>query len=277
MIYKIKWKYLNKLSIPIYLISLLLLVIVLFHPYTNGSRGWLKIAGFSMQPSELTKFSLILLCHYLIKNNIKSKLLYLAIFLIPSILTYLEPDTGAIIIYMIIFLYFLPYFFKKKDIIIAFFFLCTLVAGIVFLYIYRKDIFIDIFSTSIYYRLDRLISFKNQDNLQVMNALISIGSGKLLYFPEANNDFFFAYLVSLNYLNFFLILLCYFFILIYLLMFKNKRSKLFFFILLFQVAENIGMNLGLLPVIGIPLPFLSYGGSHTLSTFLILGLCLKND
>ena len=166
-------------------------------------------------------------------------------------------------------------FFSKKEITVFLSISLILVGSLFYLYFCQKDIFIDIFDTSIYYRLDRISAFKNQDNMQVNNALISIGSGKLLYFPEANNDFFFAYLLSKNYYNFYLIIISYFLICTLFLLIKTPLSNLFLYILLFQVTENIGMNFNLLPVIGIPLPFLSYGGSHTITTFLMLGLGLK--
>ncbi len=275
LVRKTKEKHLKMISVPLYVLSIILLVIVLFHPYTNGSRGWLKLYKISIQPSEITKISLILLSFYLSNKNWYNKIIYLLIFLIPSILTFIEPDTGAVIIYGIIFLFFLPKFFSKKEITIFFSITLILVGGLLYLYFYQKDTFIDIFGTSIYYRIDRISSFKNQDNMQVNNALISIGSGKLLYFPEANNDFFFAYLLSKNYYNFVLIIINYFLIFTILIFLKTPLSKLVLYILAFQVVENMGMNLNLLPVIGIPLPFLSYGGSHTISTFLMLGLGLK--
>lgn len=274
-ILKLKEKHLKVLSIFLYLLSIILLIIVLFHPYTNGSRGWLKLYKISIQPSEIAKLSLILITYYLVNKGLKSKLIFLSIYLIPSILTFIEPDTGACLIYGIIFLYFLPKFFKKKEIIILFSIGLVTLMSLIYLYIYKKDLFIDIFSTSIYYRLDRITSFKEQSSMQVNNALISIGSGKLLYFPEANNDFFLAYLVSKNYYNFFIIILCYFLILLKLLLLKMPLSTLVFYLILFPVIENIGMNLSLLPVIGIPLPYLSYGGSHTIISFMILGLGLK--
>ena len=275
LVNKTKEKHLKMISVPLYVLSIILLVIVLFHPYTNGSRGWLKLYKISIQPSEITKVSLILLSFYLSNKNWYNKIIYLLIFLIPSILTFIEPDTGAVIIYGIIFLFFLPKFFSKKEITIFFSITLILVGGLLYLYFYQKDTFIDIFGTSIYYRIDRISSFKNQDNMQVNNALISIGSGKLLYFPEANNDFFFAYLLSKNYYIFVLIIINYFLIFTILIFLKTPLSKLVLYILAFQVVENMGMNLNLLPVIGIPLPFLSYGGSHTISTFLMLGLGLK--
>lgn len=272
----LKEKYFKIISIFLYFLSLILLTVVLFHPYTNGSRGWLKLYKISIQPSEITKISLILVSFYLINKGFKSKILYLLIFLIPSILTFIEPDTGAVIIYGIIFLYFLPKFFSKKEISFMFFLLLLISIFLIYLYFYKKDTFIDIFSTSIYYRLDRITSFKNQDNMQVNNALISLASGRLLYFPEANNDFFFAYLLSKNFYNFAIIISSYLLIFISLIFNKKPLSHLFFYILAFQVIENMGMNLKVLPVIGIPLPFLSYGGSHTISTFLMLGLALRN-
>lgn len=272
---KLKEKHLKILSIFLYLLSIILLIVVLFHPYTNGSRGWLKLYKISIQPSEITKLSLALLTYYLGKTGLKNKLLFLSIYLIPSILTFIEPDTGACIIYGIIFLYFLPKFFSSKEIIILFTIISLIFILLIYLYFYQKNLFIDIFSTSIYYRLDRITSFKNQNNMQVNNALISIASGKLLYFPEANNDFFFAYLVSKNYWNFCLIIFSYLGILISLLSFKTPLSNLVFYLILFPVIENIGMNLSLFPVIGIPLPFLSYGGSHTTISFLFLALGLK--
>lgn len=272
---KLKEKHLKTISIFLYIVSIILLTVVLFHPYTNGSRGWLKLYKISIQPSEITKISLILMALFLNNKNFISKLIFVLIFLIPSILTFVEPDTGAVIIYGIIFLFFLPKFFSKKEITVFLSISLILVGSLFYLYFYQKDIFIDIFDTSIYYRLDRISAFKNQDNMQVNNALISIGSGKLLYFPEANNDFFFAYLLSKNYYNFYLIIISYFLICTLFLLIKTPLSNLFLYILLFQVTENIGMNFNLLPVIGIPLPFLSYGGSHTITTFLMLGLGLK--
>ena len=272
---KLKEKHLKVLSIFLYLLSIILLIVVLFHPYTNGSRGWLKLYKISIQPSEITKLSLALLTYYLGKTGFKNKLLFLSIYIIPSILTFIEPDTGACIIYGIIFLYFLPKFFSRKEIIILFTIISLILIFFGYLYFYQKGLFIDIFSTSIYYRLDRITSFKNQNNMQVNNALISIASGKLLYFPEANNDFFFAYLVSKNYWNFYLIIFSYLCILVSLLILKTPLSNLVFYLILFPVIENIGMNLSLLPVIGIPLPFLSYGGSHTIISFLFLALGLK--
>jgi len=274
---KIDKKHLKVISISLYIVSILLLSIVLVLPHTNGSRGWINLKFFSIQPSEITKVSLILLSIYLSKLKKKKKLLIIIIYLMPSILTFLEPDTGAVVIYMLIFLCFLKDFFHKKEIILGITSIIILISICTYLYLYQRETFIKIFNTSMYYRIDRLLDFKNGSNIQVNNALISIGSGKLLYFPEANNDFFFSYLVCLNSINFFIVIISYLLIISILILNDNKISKILTIMIAFQVIENIGMNLKLLPVIGIPLPFLSYGGSHTICYFLLLGLFFNNS
>ena len=273
LISKLKIKYIKKLVIPLYILQLILLIYVLIkQEFINGSRGWINLKFFSIQPSEITKISLILISIYLIKKKRKSKLLFLIIYLVPTILTFLEPDTGAVIIYGIIFLTFLPYFFSKKEILKYSLFMGTLIISFIILYIYKQEIFIKLLGTSMFYRIDRLTSFINSNNIQINNALISIGSNKLLYFPEAYNDFFFSYVISQNSILFIPIILSYFIIIINLYNNKNIVSKILAYILLFQVTSNIGMNLNLTPVIGLPLPFFSYGGSHLITNFILLSL-----
>ena len=144
------------------------------------------------------------------------------------------------------------------------------------LYKFNHKLFIDILGTSMYYRLDRLTSFKNSNNIQTTNALISIGANKTMYFPEKYNDFFFSYLLSNNIYLIIPIIFSYLSLLYLLLKEDNLTSKVVFFIFLFQITENMAMNLSLLPVIGIPLPFLSYGGSHIITSFIVI-LLTWND
>ena len=276
LISKLKIKYIKKLVIPLYVLQLILLIYVLIkQEFINGSRGWINLKFFSIQPSEITKISLILISIYLIKKKRKSKLLFLIIYLVPTILTFSEPDTGAVIIYGIIFLTFLPYFFSKKEILKYSLFMGTLIISFIILYIYKQEIFIKLLGTSMFYRIDRLTSFINSNNIQINNALISIGANKLLYFPEAYNDFFFSYVIGQNSILFIPLILSYFIIIINLYHSKNIISKTLAYILLFQVASNIGMNLNLTPVIGLPLPFFSYGGSHLITNFILLSLSYR--
>lgn len=276
-IQKINIKWIINHSLLFYLINLFLLGIVLVvGKETNGAKAWLDFYYFKFQPSELMKITLLF---YLINLNTKRKnilLLLLATF-IPSVLTYLEPDTGAIIIYLIILSSVLLYSkLNKKHIFLLF--LCTVVAALslCILYFQYQDTFIKIFGTSIFYRIDRLTDFSAKNNIQITNALISIGAHNTLYFPEYHNDFVFAFILSKYpiFLTLF-ILICYAIIFWYLLKKKNPIYTATFFITLFQTFYNMLMNLGVVPIIGIPLPFLSYGGSYLISFSILFGSAIN--
>lgn len=281
---KININFILKITPYLYIISLILLIVVLlFGREINGSKAWIHLFGISIQPSEIAKIILII---YLANLTIKRKsTIYLIIItLIPSILTILEPDTGAIIIYLIILLSNLKYLkIKKKTIITS-----TIIIGLfitinIGIYIYNKDILTNIYGTKILYRIDRLISFKEQNNIQTINSLISIGSHNLLYIPENHNDFVFASIISkYSPITFLLIILSYIAIFIYYLNNITKRKNISNIInftilnmLLFQIFYNILMNLSLVPIIGIPLPFISYGGSYLITLYTLIGISIN--
>lgn len=280
---KIKVKKIFKYIKYLYITCLLLLGIVLIlGREINGSKAWLHIFGISIQPSEITKVILALYLSYLTSK--KKNVFLLLIVFIPSILTFLEPDTGAIIIYLIIFLSCLKYFKVNKKYLIMFSILLILLLSThIYLYIKNKDLLIKIYGTKLFYRIDRIISFKNQDNIQTIHSLISIGAHKLLYIPENHNDFIFASIISkYNILISILTFTCLISILLYYIFNITKKkniSNIFNFIILniltFQIFYNILMNLSLLPIIGIPLPFLSYGGSYLVSLYLLIGLSIN--
>lgn len=281
---KIKYRKLLKYIKYLYLSCLILLGFVLiFGREINGAKAWLHIFGFSIQPSEITKVILIIYLSYLTYKK-KNFFLLLLITIIPSILTFLEPDTGAIIIYFIILLSCLKFFkIKKKYLIISSIILILLLTSHIYLYITNKDILIKIYGTKLFYRIDRLISFQNQDNIQTVHSLISIGAHQLLYIPENHNDFIFAAIISKY--NIFITILTYSSLLIIIIYYihnitkKKNISNIFNFIILnmltFQIFYNILMNLSLLPIIGIPLPFLSYGGSYLICLYILIGLSIN--
>lgn len=281
---KLNTNFIFKISPYFYIFSLFLLTLVLiFGREINGSKAWLHILDFSIQPSEITKLILTIYFSHLVIQN-KNIFYLLIVLLIPSILTFLEPDTGAILLYIIIFLSTLKYLnIKKKYLIIGSIIIMVFLITNISLYIINKDILINIYGTNIFYRIDRLISFKEQNNIQTVNSLISIGSHNLLYIPENHNDFIFASLISkYNYLVFLLIIVSYLAIFSYYLKnITNKKniSNIINFIilnmLLFQVFYNILMNLSLLPIIGIPLPFLSYGGSYLITLYTLIGISIN--
>jgi len=301
LIYKTKiFDFLYKYSSYLYCFSILLLILVLIIGHDiNGAKCWLNLFGFSFQPSELVKVTLTLSLIKISSNRKKEKNEFIFILkcfiltIIPSVLVFLEPDTGAIINYFIILLVILFTSKLNKWWYITGFIIFFLTGTLcVISYLFFKDYLINLLGTSIFYRIDRLINFANGNSYQLENALINIGGAPLfrwgfkdilLYIPEAPTDFFFAFSIG-NYglLSGFLILLCFLILDIYLIIKTrnlNKKSKMFIYsylgVFIFHQLYNICMNIGLLPIMGIPLPFLSYGGSSTLINFIFIGIIIK--
>lgn len=298
-------KFLYNNAYIFYIVGVILLILVLFlGKPINNARCWFIIPYIgSFQPSEFMKIFLIITLSRMIndfneerRNNdvneeFKFLLKILIVVGIPSILTFIEPDTGAVLIYFIITLVMLFIGgFKSRWFIIT---LGTIILlGGLFLGIYflKQDLFIKIFGTSFFYRMDRILNWSNSSGLQLTNGLTAIGSGGLLghgfnntplYFPEMQTDFIFAVFAS----NFgfigviiLLALIIYFDINIIKLGRKsyNNNDKLLVAgivsVLLFQQIHNISMTIGLLPIMGITLPFISYGGSSLLSYMILIGM-----
>ena len=275
IISNINIKKILKFSWLYYFISIILLVLVLIiNNYTNGSRGWINIGFISIQPSELMKISLILFTiKYYNKLNIWALLLT---YLIPMILIFLEPDTGGIILEGIVLVFFILKKLNTKQLRKLIIVILLLITTIASLYLYNKDILIQIIGPSIFYRLDRIKNFLNDDSIQTTNAILSIANGKTLYFPEMFNDFFIAYILSKNIILVIPIVIS---TLIIIVVLKNKNTtiaQVAFYLVFFQCYWNIAMNLKLVPVIGIPYLFISYGGSHIITSMLLIGLAINN-
>ncbi|MDD4187685.1 MAG: FtsW/RodA/SpoVE family cell cycle protein [Bacilli bacterium] len=291
---KINIDVLFKKSFYIYLLGNLLLLLTIFiGTNINGSTSWIIIGPVSFQASEFMKIALILyLCTISSKelSDFKYILITLLIVLIPSFLTFLEPDTGAVMIYFVIYIAFL--IMRKLNkwwYISAIGFIFIISISFFIIYYYYQDLFINIFGTSFFYRMDRITDFINGDGYQLNKALISIGSSGLFgrgirnipeYFPEAPTDFAFALLINnIGYLGIMLFIFIYSLLIYNIIKIINDKNKLFIFpvvgLLLFQFTINILMNIGLFPVIGITLPFISYGGSNLLSYMIIIGLILN--
>ena len=305
-------KFLYNNAYIFYIIGIILLLLVLpFGVTVNNATCWFKIPLIgTIQPSEFMKIFLIITLSRMINDfndtyknpdpidELKFIIKILVIVFIPSLLTFIEPDTGAVIMYLIITFTMLFIGGLRKR-----WFILTLSTIVIFLgiflsiYYLNQDLFIDIFGTSFFYRMDRITNWSTSDGLQLKNSLIAIGSSGTtghginktpIYFPEMQTDFIFAVFASNTGLigSISLIIIIIFFDLT-LISYANKTFNYIdkyaisgiIGVLLFQQIYNISMTLGLLPIMGITLPFISYGGSSLLSYMLLLGIIfnISND
>lgn len=302
IITKIKTETFLKYSFWIYTINILLLIAVLFiGTEVNGTKAWFTIPVFgTFQPSEFMKIGLILYLAKIIDNQkittIKDEIILilkvLIITIIPSIITFLEPDTGAVLIYFII--AFTMLFTSKLRIrwFFALFIISALLIGSIFyLYTMQTDLFIKIFGSSMFYRFDRIFDWQASSGMQLENSLISIGSsgcfGKgisniLLYFPEGHTDFIFSSFASIyGLIGMIIIIITIIWFDITIIKTNPKNNSYKYIIsgiigaLLYQQIQNISMTIGLMPITGITLPFISYGGSSLISYMILLGIVIN--
>ena len=295
---KINYKiYYDKANL-ILLICLILLILVLIPGLgivRNGSRSWFGIGSFSIQPSEFSKIGLIIFTSkYLSKSNKflkdykKGVFPILFILLLIFGLIMLEPDfgTGMIIVVTIIALLFIAGVNMK-----FFLYFCLLgIIGIVGLIIIAP------------YRMDRITSFLNPwsdplgTGFQIIQSLYAIGPGGLFgtgylnsrqknfYLPEPQTDFIFSIIAEEFGIVGALVVLSLFALLLtccikITLKQEDKFAKYLCFGLTFQLIVQVIMNLsvviGLIPVTGVTLPFLSYGGSSLLTSLIGIGIILN--
>lgn len=270
----------------------LLLYLLLFGKEVNGSKAWITLGLFSFQPSEFMKIILIIYLSFIATKYEKYKLKCFLITLIPAILTFLEPDTGNVVFYFVT--YFSILYFKegnvkslvKYGVVLSCIFLFVFIA-----YLKFSNYFIGLFGYSVYYRVERIFSLLNNDSYQLNRALIGIGSSHLfgsksiVSIPYETTDFAFSYLVSnIGFIGSCVFLLVNTYTIYY---FINcirhnvgvKRLAMFSFVSMYIVQSSIHilMNIGLFPITGITLPFISYGGSSILSYALMLAILSKDS
>jgi len=295
-----------------YIIGIIMLILVLFFGIDiNNARCWFKIPFIgTFQPSEFMKVFLIITLARLIDDfneensnpstidEFKFLLKVIVIVFIPSILTFIEPDTGAVIIYLIITLSMLFIGgIRKRWFIITTLVILVLGGTFLSLYFFKQDTFINIFGNSFFYRMDRILNWSNSSGLQLTNSMTAVGSAGLLghgfnstpiYFPEMQTDFIFAVFASnFGLIGSILLIFLIVFFNINLITSVNKTTNMcdkyaisgIIAVLLFQQIQNISMTIGLLPIMGITLPFISYGGSSLLSYMMLLGIIfnVSND
>lgn len=300
--------YILKYANFLYVIGIILLILVLFFGATiNDAKCWFKLPGIgNFQPSEFMKIILILVLGKNINqfkenyNNptLKQEFLFLlkilVIVLIPSILTFLEPDTGVVLIYLLItFVMLFISGIRYRWFVLVIGLLILGIGSILLLYFLNNDLFISIFGSSFFLRIDRLLDWRSGSGYQLEQGITSIGSSNLLgygigntpiYFPEPQTDFIFA--VFANNFGFIgsivLIGLITFFDLRLVKLAIESPSNINKYLisgilgmLIYQQLQNIGMTIGLMPITGITLPFISYGGSSLLSYMIMVGIIIS--
>ncbi|MDD6879525.1 MAG: putative lipid II flippase FtsW [bacterium] len=295
---KINYNFYKDKALKIFLSSIVLLVLVLIPgigSVRNGSRSWFGIGSFGVQPSEFAKISLIILTSKYITNsnkflkNIKKGVIpILAILFFVFGLIMLQPDfgTGMIIVVSIIAMLYVAGVNMK-------FFIGLGVIGIV-------GIVILILIAP--YRIDRITSFLNPwadplgTGFQIIQSLYAIGPGGILgmglgnsrqkhfYLPEPQTDFIFSIISEeFGFLGILIVSGLFIFILYRGIRVSLKCDDSFgkylsfgmTFQMLIQTIMNLMVVVGLIPVTGVTLPFLSYGGSSLLVSMISIGIILN--
>lgn len=289
----------GKLYIPIYIVSIILLLAVLLFGTGEdqwGASNWLYIGSFGFQPAEIAKVGLIIFLSKYISNNKNeinepfTLLKILALAGLPILLVALQPDLGTAIVF--IFIVVVMLFAAGLNLR---YFAYALIAGIISLPIlwFNLDV----------YQKNRIFSFLDPESdltgtgYQAMQSRIAVGSGKIFgrglfegvqtqynYIPEKHTDFIFAVIgEELGLIGGGALIILYFILIYRLLKIAKNSSDTFSSLMvtgivamfLIHIWENIGMTIGLMPITGIPLPFLSYGGTFQLINLLCIGIALS--
>ena len=291
-------RYIFKSAYIFYIIVLILLLLVdSFGITSSGSKRWISLFFINLQPSELMKVALILfLARYYYKipsqnvNNIKHIFIPFLSFLVPVYLVIMQPDLGTAVLIAITGLIVIWLTgFRIKYFLYSFFILtCLTPVGIAFLKPYQKS---------------RILTFLNPERdplgagYQIIQSKIAVGSGGIFgkgflqgsqsyldYLPEKHTDFIFTLFSEEFGFAGSLFLLILYALIIYRItkigsQSRNNFSRLFCFgfatAFFVYVTVNMAMVLGLLPIVGAPLPIMSYGGSSMLSIMIGLGFVMS--
>jgi rod shape determining protein RodA len=291
----INYELLKSCSYYFYLLNIILLIyLVFFGTENSGSQRWINLGFFSIQPSEFAKISLILAISkyysdvkYLRDNSIIKVIIPVLLIIIPFIIIVSQPDLGTSILLVtngisLIIISGISYWF--------------ILLGL-FLFIISIPV---IWSILFDYQKQRILTFLNPEGdplgsgYHIAQSKIAIGSGgftgkgfmqgsqsQLEFIPEIHTDFVFSvFTEEFGYLGALVIVILYLFLFIYGLISCYKASHIFEKLVIFGLTVNlflyflvnISMVIGLIPVVGVPLPIISYGGSSMLAVMISFGI-----
>lgn len=294
----IEYRYYIDVAYFAYGAALLLLIFVLAYGFiTSGAQRWVRLGSLTFQPSEFVKIALILaLAKFFQKApgregySLKHLPFPFLLLSVPMVLILKQPDLGTAIILLLVFFSVLVFVKVRWTTFLTFGVIGASILPL--LWRFLKD-----------YQKRRILTFFNPDldplgaSYHLIQSKIAVGSGGILgkgfmkgtqsrlgFLPEQHTDFIFSALgEEWGFIGCFFVLGLYFFLILWGLRIAVSSKDRYGAILSFGVVAmlfwhtfiNIGMVLGLMPVVGIPLPLLSYGGSFLLSTFIGIGLLLN--
>ena len=287
----------------IYLVHLVLLVAVLFTPKLMGASSWFNLGSFLYQPSELMKIGYILcmakfMTIYKTKSGISEKgsriflsIIMMILFLLPFVLILLQPDFGTAVVFVVITAFMIFKMGIKYRYVVALILLILVLIPLLYFFVLnptqqqRIKVFLDP-------TLDPLGSGYN-----AIQSQIAIGSGMIFgtgllkgaqtqfgYLPIKSTDFIFSVISEeLGFVFSILIVILFVVLIIRIVLVANLAKDEFASlvaigiagIFFFHFVENIGMAIGLLPITGVPLPFVSYGGSSLITNSIGIAIVLN--
>lgn len=297
----IDYEVIAKVSPIWYVFFCVLLVGVLFTVPIDGASRWFNLGSFTFQPAEFSKV-FVILCTAFVMSKIQENgmnrinkfgwlLLVLLVAAVPIALVIKEPDHGTAMAYIMAILFMLFAAGIDKKYIIT-----VLVLGIIAVPLLYNYVLPDYAKTRIDVFLNPELDPRGS-GYNIIQSKLAIGAGELMgmgllqgnqtqlgYLYPKTTDFIFAAIgEELGFIMTALIVMLYVFLItkaIYVA--KTARDNLGSYIaagiagiFFFHMAENIGMTIGLLPISGIPLPFISYGGSSLITSFVCVGLLLN--
>ncbi len=288
------FRFFRSTSYWIYILTVFLLIVVLIvGQELRGVKGWLNFGFFSFQPTELAKLAVVMFLANFWQKAAKpvrlGDILKSAIFILPSIyLIIRQPDLGSAAMIAILWISIIFLVDKNKKHILGLVLIVILISLSGWLF-FLKD-----------YQKDRILTYLNPQSdplgrgYQITQSVVAVGSGRILgrgfglgsqsqlrFLPAAETDFIFVVIAEEFGLIGSLILLGFYVFLLYRLI-KISLTVYDDFSLVFalgviiyfslQMVINVGMNIGLLPVIGLPLPLVSYGGSSLFISILAIAM-----
>jgi rod shape determining protein RodA len=293
----------------IFLLGLLIISPASLAPTINGAKSWFKVPAMgSLQPSEFVKVFVILALarviedHHL-KNTIKTVktdlwlLVKLGIVtMVPIAFIMKQPDLGTSLVFISILLGMIFISGISWKVLVPMFTGGALLIAVIFYFVLWAPNVLEKYLGVQQYQFGRIYSwldpynYQSSEGYQLTRSLLSIGSGETsgkgfghrdIYMPESQTDFIFSVVGEEFGFVGASVLISIFFLLIYHITKVGMETKNNFYTYLcvgvismitFHVFQNIGMTIGLLPITGIPLPFISYGGSSLMGNMLALGL-----